>query len=628
MWLGELTRTRPKKTTFEEFVQNNAPNEARPIPYLAGTEEITPQRIWFGDYKQRAVERDSRWTDYLWAGLSAAILDTITVAYRSYIGEVFLLCYGPDTHIDQIFIRDRIMYNGNGADNAGGGFLLDDPQAWGGDQPPGEGGEYCWIDVTRGNYTDHANAYLQSLLVTAPNKLQSLHGISCLVKRGFSGFTESGYFDAGGVGHQPALKEWKVVGRRQPNNLLTGFHKIGKNANPMEVYYEHTTSQDYGARCPIEEINISSWQAVAVQLAEEELGWSGKIENATSPREVCRNIEEQCDLIVDPSPSLGLTARLIRRDYSFGSLPILSRDVIAKEARVVYLPGTYEDTINKVSVTFGDQNNNFKQRPAVYIDPANQVIQGGRIVPRTNEYVGVADSTLGNMLATRDGRALAVPRGPMQVPVLPSFGRLRYRGEVIRFEWTNPTFSLVMRVQKVRKPSSHVPTYALDLIEDQFATGARTFGEPGATSHGDPGEALNTAPPSASWNSAEFLPDGLTLTALELNGGSVGMFITGGIVFGSYGPGGQYARIYVTEPGGSQTLSPIRLAPDANNKAEFQWPALTVGEYEFCIETYSLRSVTNAVKVCASIIVTEIDLRLLEDGTTRLLEDGTARITE
>lgn len=628
MWLGELTRARPKRTSFEEFQQNNAPSEIRPIPYLAGEEEITPQRIWFGDFLQRAVERDSKWTDFLWGGALAALLDFITVAYRSYIGEVFLLCYGPDTHVERIFIQERIMFNANGVDNAGGGFLIDDPQAWGGDQPPGEGGEYAWCDVTRGNYTDHTNAYLESLLSTPPNKTPSLRGISALVKRGPSGFTESGYFDAGGVGHTPRLKEWKFVCRRHPANLAPGFHKVGKNANPMEVYFEHATSIEYGARCPIEKINVASWQAAAEQLYNEGLGWSGKIENPTSPREVCKNIQEQCDLIMDPSPSLGLTARLIRRDYSFGSLPVINQDVIAKDSRLVYIPGTYDDTLNKIIIPFGDQDNNFKQRPGLYIDPANQSIQGGRVVPRTNEYLGVADSTLANTLATRDGRAVSIPRGPLPLSVIPSFGRDRYRGEVVRFEWANPTFSLVMRIHAVTKPSSDSPNYGLDLLEDQFATGARTVGDPGPTDHTDPGDIYNTDPPSATWDTTDFPPDGLIQITRELNDGTLSTSIRGGIIFGSYAGGGQYARLYVTEPGGIQTLSPIKIPADANNEGTFDWPALTTGTYEFCVETYNLGQQTNGVKVCASITVTDLNLRLLEDGSTRLLEDGSARLTE
>lgn len=628
MWLGEVAKQRPHKTTFEEFKQDNAPSEVRPIMYVAGTEKITPQRKWFGDFHQRAVERDSHWTDYLWAGALAGLLDFITVAYRYYCGEMFELCYGPDAHIEQIYIDKRLVYAVSpGTDNAGGSFLIDDPQAWGGDQPPGQGGQYSLCDLTRGNYTDPPNAYLNNFLATPPNNIPALHGVSCLISRGFSGFLESGYFAAGGIGFNPKFREWEFVIRRQPSNLgIPEYSKIGRHANPVEVYYEHSTSLDYGAQVPVSELNLDSWRSVAEQLHAEGLGWTGKIENPTSPFAVCRNIQEQCDMIADPSPSLGLTLKLIRRDYSIGSLAVMNRDVITQFDR--YSPGAYEDTINKVILPFGDQNNNFAERPAVYIDPANQMIQSGRIVPRTNQYLGVADTVTGNTLTTRDGRALSIPRGPLTCWVKPSWGKLRSRGEVVKWEWSSPTFSKLMRIQSITPGTARNPDYRIVSIEDQFATGARTFGEPSGTSHSDPATGLDAAPPSASWDTAVNPPDGLAQIALEQGDGTVSNIINGRIVFGTYAPGGQYARVYVTEPSGTQTLSPIYLAPDADNKDQFQWPALTTGLYEFCIRTFSLHGATNEVLICAEIDVQVPDLRLLEDGSARLLEDGTARILE
>lgn len=600
MWLGELTRPRPKRVSFEKFLESNGPSEIRPIGYGAGTFEVTPPRIWYGDFTQRAVERDSHWSDYLWAGSLAFLLDTITVAYRYYCGEAFMLCYGPDTHIEQLFIGDRLMFQATlGTDNAGGGFLVDDPQAWGGDQPPGEGGQYAWYDITRGNYTDPTNAYLESLLTTPPNRTPSLRGISTLIARGRSGFPESGYFAAGGVGFTPRFKELRAVLRRQPNNLATPYAKVGRNANLMEVFYEHSISNEYGARVPVEELNITSLQVAAQTLHEEEQGWSGFIQERTSPAEVCQNVLEQAGAVRDLSPSLGLTVRLIRRDYVFGSLPLLNQDVITRVER--YSPGTYDDTVNKVIVPFKDPDNNFKDRPGLYIDVANLTIQGGREVSRTQEYLGVPDYDTANELAARDGRVLAVPRAILECSVSPAFGRLRYLGEVVKFQWASPAFSIVMRITSVTPPSGTETDWTLELIEDQFALGVRTVGNPGETGHVDPAEGLDTAPPSAAWNEAEFPPDGLRVEIGQTNTGEFQALIRGGIIFGSYAPGGQFARIWVTEPAGVQTLSPIHLAPDDDNKAEFSWPALTQGTYEFCVQTFSLRQATNGVKVCAEI---------------------------
>lgn len=630
MWLGEITRQRPKKINFEEFQQSNSPSEIRPIGYGAGTFEIEPMRIWYGDFTQRAVERDSHWTDYLWAGLSAALLDTITVAYRYYCAEAFMLCYGPDVHVERLTTGDRLMFQAAlNTDNTGGGFLVDDPQAWGGDQPPGEGGQYAWYDITRGNYIDATNAYLESVLTTAPNKTPSLRGISLLIARGRSGFPESGYFAAGGVGFTPRFKVTKAVCRRQPNNLATEFYKVDRHANPAEVWLEHSISNEYGAKVSLDEINLDSLRTAAETLHGENHGWSGFIANPTSPLDVCKNIEQQIDAVVEPSPSLGLTMRLIRRDYSFGSLPVLNQSNITSVNR--FSPGTYDDTVNHIIVPFKDPDNNFKDRPGLYTDPANLLIRDGKIVPRTQQYLGVGDHATANMLATRDGRALAIPRSVLECAVNPATGRLRYLGEPVKFEWANPAFSLAMRVTKIQPPSATEINWSLELAEDQFASGIRTAGEPGATGHLDPGAALDIAPPSASWDTALNPPDGLTQVVLELNTTSLTSFIDGRFIFGSYAPGGQFVRLWVTEPGGTQTLAPPQFLPDENNKGSFQWPATTMGIYEFCLQTFSLRQATDNVKVCAEINITAltaVEVRQLEDGTTRHLEDDTVRILE
>jgi hypothetical protein len=159
-----------------------------------------------------------------------------------------------------------------------------------------------------------------------------------------------------------------------------------------------------------------------------------------------------------------------------------------------------------------------------------------------------------------------------------------------------------MRVQAITKPSSSNPNYILDMIEDQFATGARTFGEPAETDHDDPGEGLDTPPPSASWDTTLLAPDGLEVATIIGNGGQLLTTIHGAVIFGDY-DFGQVGRIYTTEPGGIELLSPLRLQPDANNKAEFTWPVAAEGEYQFCIETYNLRNETNGTKVCASLEV-------------------------
>jgi hypothetical protein len=177
---------------------------------------------------------------------------------------------------------------------------------------------------------------------------------------------------------------------------------------------------------------------------------------------------------------------------------------------------------------------------------------------------------------------------------------LRYIGEAVKFEWSQPTFSKVMRVTALTPPSPSSPDYELELIEDQFATGVRTFGEPVGTEHVDPATGLDVAPPSASWDTVALPPDGVAVAIIIGNGGQLITRIDGAIIFGTYAPGGQYARLWVTEPDGTQTLSPVYISPD---DPRFSWPVVAEGPYEFCIQTFSLHRATNEVKVCASINV-------------------------
>src|SRR6185503_15737744 len=103
----------------------------------------------------------------------------------------------------------------------------------------------------------------------------------------------------------------------------------------------------------VDELNIPALQAAAETLYNEDNGWSGKISAQSQPIEVVNNVLEQIDAVFDPSPSLGMTLRLIRRDYSIGSLRTLDQDTVTAVDN--FSPGTYDDTINKVEVPCFDQ---------------------------------------------------------------------------------------------------------------------------------------------------------------------------------------------------------------------------------------------------------------------------------
>src|SRR4029078_10963521 len=125
--------------------------------------------------------------------------------------------------VHQVYVDDLPCAVSPVVDNAGGSILLDDPQLFGGHQPPGLGGIYGIADVIAGTYTQGRNTYVQSIEGNIP----ALHGIAALVVRGRSGATESGYFCA----NQLNLREWGVEVMAWPDVLGDGKNRVGDGYN-------------------------------------------------------------------------------------------------------------------------------------------------------------------------------------------------------------------------------------------------------------------------------------------------------------------------------------------------------------------------------------------------------------
>jgi len=591
MYLGVILQPRPKKFSFEDLKEANKGDETRPIPYIRGRWKTKPQRIWLGDFSARAVERDSKWTDYLWAGATAALFDFITVSYRYYVGQGFALTWGPINRVSQVYVEDLPCAVSPVVDNAGGSILLDDPQLFGGDQPPGEGGIYAICDVIAGTYTQGRNTYLQSLEGNVP----ALHGVAALIIRGRSGATESGYFSAGVLN----LREWQVEVMAWPDVLNTGNAQLpDQSFNRVHAMYEWATNADFGAQYPASEIHLPSWRAAAQTVYDEGNGFSGEINTGGNVGEVFDQLRASVDAETYEHPRDGLKIKLIRKDYSLPSL--ITLDESNTDSIDEYTPGDNVDTFNRFTLDYTDPANNYQPRPAVYEDPANRTLQQ-RSALKVLSYPGVSSATLAQKLVTRDGRALSQPFPPL-IASAGEVARSLWPGDVFRFTWSDPFVQKVFRVH-ARTPGVSYEgesNFRIESTEDQYSVGLSVFGTPSGSGSTNPADVWATAPPSAAWDEVLLAPDGLEYTLQIGISGNLESFIRGAIIFGTYA-GGQYARLYVTEPGGVQTLSPIRLSPDSDGKARFVWPAGTSGTYQFCVQTYSLTGVTNGVKVCASI---------------------------
>ncbi len=590
LYLGIITQKRPKKLTFQDLLDSNKGDETRPIPYVRGKWKTTPQRIWLGDFSARAVERDSHWSDYVFFGpVLSALLDTITVGYRYYVGQGFALTWGPINRVHQVYVQDLPCAVAPVVDNAGGSLLLDDPQLFGGDQPPGQGGIYGLCDVVAGTYTQGRNAYLVSLEGNVP----ALRGVAALIIRGRSGFTESGYFAANSID----LREWKVELMAWPDVLATGDAQLADQSfNRVHAMYEWATSADYGAKYPIERIHLPSWRTAAATCFTDGLGFSGEINTGGNVGEVFDQLRASVDAEVYEHPRDGLKLKLIRKDYSLPSVKVLDESNCNNVEE--YTPGDNADTFNRVTLNFINAENNYQPRPAVYEDPANFHLQQ-RNSTREVEYPGVASAELAQKLVTRDGRVLSQPFPPLTLNGNDDAEEL-WPGDVYHFQWRDPLIRKIFRVHSRTPGVSYEGerNFRLTSTEDQYSIGLSVFGAPTGTSATNPADIWNTAPPSAAWDDVAIPSNGLRMDISSGLSDTLQSFITGAIEFGEYA-GGQYARIYVTPPGGEQSLTPMRLSPNADGKAQFTWPALIPGEYEFCVQTFAIvTDATNGVKVC------------------------------
>ncbi len=603
MYLGIVTQPRPKKVTFEEFLDQNKGDETRPIPYIRGKWQTSPQRIWLGDYSTRAIERDSHWTDYLFFGVGlSALLDFITVAYSYHVGQVLALTWGPINRVSNVWVDDIGVAVIPATDNAGGGIMLDHPDAFGGNQPPGQGGIAGYCDILPGTYTQPVNPYLARIEGIVP----ALRGIAALVIRGRTGYDNWGYFSAAGVGGAPQLREWKVEVMAWPDNFGTGFHRLPDDSyNRIDALYEWVTKPDYGAQYPAENIHLPSWLEAQATVYAEDNGFSGEINTGGNVGEIVDQLKASIDAEMYEHPRDGLKLKLIRKDYSLPSLTVLDESNVNSVEE--YTPGDYADSYNKVILNYINADNNYTPRPAIYEDPANYHLQR-RVATREVNYPGVAHAELTQRLVTRDGRVLGQPWPPLTLNASEA-GRHLWPGDVYKFEWPNPLLSKIIRVAS-RTPSTSYDgekNFRLQGVEDQYSTGLSTFGTPSGTGHTNPAGTFADAPPSAAWDTVLYPPNGLikgNATGLNpVTSASVEELtktIIGGIIFTEHAAG-QYARLYVTEPGGVQTLSPVKLLPDADNKAMILWPSIVEGDYIFCVETYSHTGVTNGVKVCATL---------------------------
>lgn len=507
-----LEPTGVKRATFNDF--SVSPGEASDtVSYIAGTVETVPHLISYFDFHSKKVKNDVQIAQMLisagldglagyvagggtfglapdpptaYVGLAeGAVLGAIvaglgqlrTASYRYYCGFLYGVCHGPIDSIEAVKVDERIVSFGAPAGNQ---FLIDDPQAWGGDHV--DGGVYALCKATTGNFwpTQNIDPYIASQLGA---NTSSWSGKALFLMYGFTGYPESGYFAATPSG-APAVRPIKLRVRRLPDNLgVTAYHDINGDANLAECCFEWLTSPTFGVKkLPLSKIDLASFQLAAQTLHTRGLGISLEMNADVDVETALDKFSALGDLIIYGSFNSGtIRCKVIERDYVFASLPVFRRgpDGSSPELYNVikvdgFTPGTWASTANDYTFDYIDRDNNYLKATRYVQDVANKMLTS-RTRSLSQSLEGVSNGATAALVGTRELRAGSYPRPPISLSVNRD-GYALEPGSVIRYIDNVDNFTKVLRVAEVQAlATDSSAVIGLNCTEDQYGVGARAF---------------------------------------------------------------------------------------------------------------------------------------------------------
>jgi hypothetical protein len=431
-----------------------------------------------------------------------------TTGYRYYLGMVFGVCYGKTPQglegakLTEVLIDNRVAWSGvafaNGATTP---VEINKPSFFGAEKQ--EGGVrvlgYWYIGEDYPASPQDPNDYWEDQRgLEMPNYKDMAyfvwHGPS-------SGLTVSGQ-TSGYIGNAARLWPISFKVRRQPILVSNGVigrcgdtpeEGSGIHANPIECLYECLTNTDWGMGIDESQIDgAGSFAGAASTCWGEGLGFS-YLWNTTSPvEEMVAELQRYVNGTIWTDLQTGLIkVKLARADYTVGDLATFTNDdFLAIES---FTRGSWEDTKNTLRVTFTDQTKpDFGDSTAYWQDLANVQAMGVTEAAEV-QYRGCPSIGLANKLAARDGRVLATPLAKLTVKADRKTW-LYYPGSLFKFTWTEQGITdMVLRVANIKFGTILDGTITINAIEDVFAAGTATYGDPDPTVWTDPlaGEAAD-----------------------------------------------------------------------------------------------------------------------------------------
>lgn len=471
--------------------------EGTPVPLVWGRVRIrNPNVLWYGDLDTEPVVRNDQ-----------------VVGTAHFIGLQLGLCLSSPTDnavLYRIWSEDtpvREPMSGLAAGDAGATFTVSQSTLYGG---RGQGGGLSFTARFYGGTRDQQrNPYLQdnvegSVVIrpfpTIPDPTPDPIPFPSNQVPGYQGLSHV-ILERANIGESPSLRPLSFEVQILPRGLGTTVFLVGDaDANPAEVLYDILNS-DWGrlslANDPLGNaiIDVTSFRAAAQTLSDETHGISIQVSTVQSAREVVNSILEQIDGVLYEEPTdRTLRLRLIRNDYTIGSLPVYDEDDIIE--MVSFSRGLWSDTVNEVRIRYESREDDYKERVAYAADQAHVNNLRGQSRAAEISYLGVKTAELANALAARELALLSQPITTMRIRATRRAAALR-PGDVIVVAW--PDFGItqiVMRVQSFNLGTLADGSVDLDLIQDQFAVDYTIYRSPQEGLHTNP--TLDASPVTTS----------------------------------------------------------------------------------------------------------------------------------
>jgi hypothetical protein len=328
---------------------------------------------------------------------------------------------------------------------------------------PGEGGSITgsayWLS---GTFTQGLDTNFQTVLTAAGEDLTLFPPLRGQVAICLANWQ---------TGESPMLDAYSFEAQSSRKIGGTGIHAVSligeADENPAFVLYDLLTNPWIGLGLSSSAIDSASFINAAGTLATEENGISLSWDNQVDASEIVAEIIKQIDGVLYDDPTTGLkTLKLIRDDYTVGSLPLLDNTNVL--AVVQYATSSWQDTYNQVRVTYDDRKRQYVQRSLTVSDLANINAEG--VVRSTSiHYPGVKTAKNASRLASRDLRGYSVPLARVRLAVDRSVWNAR-PGDMYR--WTWPDYGIVdmpLRVLKHDVGKLSEGKVILDCVQDRFA---------------------------------------------------------------------------------------------------------------------------------------------------------------